>query len=384
MQTYGNSENREKILFNYYNENKNDKMYINFILSLFLIIIVTIIYLALGKIDIIIKAPCTLRPNENISTVINTAEGYVIAKYTKHGNKVNTGDILFSIDPNDLIIEKANSMSIITKNNDKLYELVIYKNAIDSDINNITDIFSYIYAKSQRYFYETKRLKLNIETAKNKLNQEKAKHSMLQIPVVITEYEIELQIAINELNAFITNELMQIQNEKENINNETDKQNNNIKYIDEQLKKCEIKTPITGIYEEFTMFNVGDYLFSGTEIGRVIPDNNLNVLKVEILIESRYIAEIKNDLPFFIRFETLPSFEFGQVRGKLTNIGADIMVINDKSPVFIIHGVTEQEWIMNKEGYKVNLKPGMVGECRIIIKTKIIINHILGKIGFIK
>ena len=124
-----------------------------------------------------------------------------------------------------------------------------------------------------------------------------------------------------------------------------------------------------------------DYLFSGDESARIIPDTG--ALKVELLIESRNIAEIKPEMPFYIRFETLSSFEFGQISGKIANVGADIITTAyTAEPIFIAYGILDTAQVENKEGYTIHLKPGMAGECRILVKTKTIIAYLLEKIGF--
>jgi multidrug resistance efflux pump len=216
----------------------------------------------------------------------------------------------------------------------------------------------------------------------DKVNQEKNKHPMAQIPALIKEYEIDLQLAINALDTFKTNELVQIYNERLNLNTEIQSQNTRIKILDEQIKRCEVRAPISGIYEELILFNEHDYLFSGNETARIIPDTG--ALKVELLIESRNIAEIKPELPFYIRFESLSSSEFGQVSGKIANVGADIITTAyTTEPVFTAYGILDSAQVENREGYTIHLRPGMTGECRILVKTKTIIGYLLEKVGFL-
>ncbi|MHB9292858.1 HlyD family secretion protein [Hollandina sp. SP2] len=385
MPDYGKNDGSNEIAFNYIVETKRDKMYSFFVVLLFLIIITITIFISVGKIDIVIKSECTIRPNDTISNIRNTTSGFISNKQVVHGDYVKAGDILFTIYSNDLLIEKENCLFILQINKKKLEELTMYDHAINAKTNTIQKEYLSIYTRVQKYFFEEYKLQLAIQRAEDKLNQEKSKSPYVQIPVIINECELDLQIAVNELLSFRANELIQIHNEKINITLDIEAQKSRINYLTEQIRKCEIKASISGIYEELMPFNVNDYLLSGSEIARIIPDNN-NEFKVEILIDTHNIAEIKHDLPFYIRFDSISPFEFGQIEGRLTNIGADLITINTANTmnsVFIAYGTIEKTWVENRAGYKVNLRTGMTGQCRIIIKTQTIFSYFLEKIGFI-
>ncbi|MDR2536503.1 MAG: HlyD family secretion protein [Treponema sp.] len=383
MPHYGKNDISDNISFTYYAENNTDKMYSRFILIVFLIITVSVVFLSVGKIDVIIKSKCTIRPNDTISNIRNTTSGFVSVKSAVHGNYVQEGELLFTVNSNDLVIEKNNSLFVLDNNKNKLAELNMYEHAVNSKKNTVQHEYISVYTKTQKYFLEEEKLRLAVQRAEDALNQERNKHPMAQVQVLINEKEVNLQLAVNDLHTFRTNTLMQLHNDKTALTIDIEAQNTRINYLNEQIRKCEIKAPISGIYEELIPFNTQDYLVSGAEIARIIPHNNQNSFKVEIIIDPRTIAEIKNNLTFYIRFDSISPFEFGQVEGKITNVGADILTLNTDNSVFVSYGVIKKTWLENKEGYKVNLRTGMTGECRIVIKTKTIINYILEKIGFI-
>lgn len=378
MPHYGNND---MIYFSYV-ESKMDRMFSFFIVTLCIALLSLFIFLYLGKIDIVIKSNCIIRTGENISVIKNTVSGFVTEKAVVHGIQVNRGDVLFSIDSTDLLLEKANIEIMLEANTGKLDELTIYEYVVTSEINTIERGYQHIYTRAQKYFLEREKLQLAVQKATDKVNQEKNKHPSARIPAVIKEYEIDLQLAVNTLHTLRTGELVQIANERLGLNVEIQSLNTRIKILDEQIKRCEIRAPISGIYEELIRFNEYDYLFSGDETARIIPDTG--ALKVELLIESRNIAEIKPEMPFYIRFESLSSFEFGQISGKIANIGADIITTAYTiEPIFTAYGILDTAQVENREGYTIHLKPGMTGECRILVKTRTIIGYLLEKIGFL-
>jgi multidrug resistance efflux pump len=376
MRRYGNND----MMYSPYIESRTDKMFSLFIATLCIALLSSFIFLSLGKIDIVIKSNYIIRTAENISSIKNTISGFVTEKVVVHGSRVNKDDVLFSIDSTDLLLEKANTAFTLETSAGKLYELTVYEQSVVSEINSVE--YAYIYTRAQKHFLKKEKLQLAIQKATDKVNQEKNKHSSARIPVIIKEYEIDLQLAVNALHTFIASELVQIANERLELNAEIQSLNTRIKVLDEQIKRCEIRAPISGVYEELIRFNVHDYLFSGDESARIIPDTG--ALKVELLIENRNIAEIKPEMPFYIRFETLSSFEFGQISGKIANVGADIITTAyTAESVFIAYGILDTAQVENKEGYTIHLKPGMAGECRILVKTKTIIAYLLEKIGLL-
>jgi multidrug resistance efflux pump len=378
MRHYGNND----MICSLYVESKTDRMFSFFIVTLCLVLLSLLIFLSLGKIDIVITSNCIIRTGENISAIKNAVSGFVTEKAVVHGSHVNRDDVLFSIDSTYLLLEKTNAALTLEVSTGKLHELTVYEQVITSEINTIERVYQHTYTRAQRYFLEREKLQLVIQKATDKVNQEKSKHPSARIPALIKEYEIDLQLAINALYTFRSSELVQIANEKLDLNAEIQSRSTQIKILDEQIKKCEIRAPISGIYEELIRFNEYDYLFSGDETARIIPDTG--ALKVELLIESRNIAEIKPEMPFYIRFESLSSFEFGQVSGKIANVGADIITTAYTiEPVFTAYGILDTVQVESKEGYTIHLRPGMAGECRILVKTRTIIGYILEKIGFL-
>ncbi|MDT0124773.1 HlyD family efflux transporter periplasmic adaptor subunit [Paenibacillus sp. RRE4] len=71
-------------------------------ISWFLILLTVVLAIALiwswkAQIDIVVKAPGVIKPNERISKIINKATGSVSKIYVQQGQQVHTGDKLFSI-----------------------------------------------------------------------------------------------------------------------------------------------------------------------------------------------------------------------------------------------------------------------------------------------
>ncbi len=162
---------------------------------------VAIAWMNFGKIDIVIKSEGMIRPNEQISTVINKYSGVIEDVNISDGQLVEEGELLYEIDHQELLTEKE---FLLTKKEEivnKIHYLNIYKKSIEEDNNyfkNTIDEEEY-YIKFLNYYVNYETLKnnhefsnqdrsLNLETLKNqkadiqtKLNQtEKLKKSIYQ------------------------------------------------------------------------------------------------------------------------------------------------------------------------------------------------------------
>ncbi|MDN4601425.1 HlyD family efflux transporter periplasmic adaptor subunit [Paenibacillus sp. F6_3S_P_1C] len=78
-----------------------------FLLLLTIILIVLVAWSWFAKMDIVVKAPGVVRPNDKISKIVNKASGSVSKVYVEQGQKVNVGDKLFSIKTGTLKNDKV-------------------------------------------------------------------------------------------------------------------------------------------------------------------------------------------------------------------------------------------------------------------------------------
>lgn len=66
-----------------------------------------VLWMYFGKIDIAVKASGMLRPDEAVNTVVNTVGGGVILSETEDGASVAAGDLLYVIEHEELLTQKA-------------------------------------------------------------------------------------------------------------------------------------------------------------------------------------------------------------------------------------------------------------------------------------
>ena len=151
--------------------------------------------------------------------------------------------------------------------------------------------------------------------------------------------------------------------------------------LERNIKNASLYSPIDGIVNEITALNVGDYVIGGSEILRVIPSENER-LKAEIVLDASRIARIKKGQIVKLRFPGLPPSKFGQLKGIVSLIPADI-TINSSNPVFVVEAEIPETCLYANSGEKINLRAGLSAEARIIIANDSVMNMILRKLDFI-
>lgn len=143
------------------------------------LVVTAVIWSAFGKKEIVVKASGQVRPESGISTVRNVVGGEVEDVNYKQGMAVKTGDILFIIKHDDILLEKEAASSNLAEQEKELKNLKIYRASINSEINNFD-------AKTEPVYYEKVRKMLmdlkftQTDTAykTTKLNEEKNLDSM--------------------------------------------------------------------------------------------------------------------------------------------------------------------------------------------------------------
>jgi HlyD family secretion protein len=106
-----------------------------FIYILLILIVIAIIWMYFGEMDIVIKSNGYVRPNESLSTVKNMIAGEVEQVNFENGQKVNQGDVLYTINHDSLLIQQSSLEDNITTLEEEILLLAKYKESIEENEN---------------------------------------------------------------------------------------------------------------------------------------------------------------------------------------------------------------------------------------------------------
>ena len=151
--------------------------------------------------------------------------------------------------------------------------------------------------------------------------------------------------------------------------------------LQRNIKNANLYAPIDGSIDEILALNMGDYVVGGTNILRIIPNENEH-LKAEIILDASKIARLKNGQIVNLRFPGLPPSRFGQLQGTISLIPADITV-SSNNPVFLVEADIPEPFLFANNGEKINLRSGLSAEARIIVSRDSVMKMILRKLDFV-
>ncbi len=345
-----------------------------------LMFLIFIVWACVAKLDDVVKGDAMLRPIDNISDLKCLVNGEIVCKNYVQNQKVKQGDLLLSVDCTSEKQELESLNKQIARAESELNSCHAFFKYIQGGITpEIIDDF--LLNKVTAYESEYKKQELQIQDIEYKYYKEKSMPETMKLQQKIDELENQLEQLKYVFSNWKNAQLIQA---KELINTYEDSiQNMKLRctVLERNIKNASLYSPIDGIVNEITTLNVGDYVLGGSDILRVVPSNSER-LKAEIVLNASKIARIKIGQTVKLRFPGLPPSKFGQLKGIITLIPADITV-NSNSPVFVVEAEIPEACLYANSGERINLRAGLSAEARIIIANDSVMNMILRKLDFI-
>ncbi|MCR4579224.1 MAG: HlyD family secretion protein [Treponema sp.] len=358
-----------------------------FIFCVIVLFVVFFFWAGLAKMDDVVKADAVLRPTENISELKCLANGEVSKKLYVQNQKVKKGDLLLSVDSSSEQLELINIEKQLERyeedlQNDRLLLEFMNKKSNDVLVNGArTDADSELRAKIDTYFSDFNRQSLQVQEMRAKYESECNMPDSMRLPKRIEEAKIQLEQTEltfeNWKNAQFTQVSNSIHLGEDKVQNLKLRKN----VLERSIKNANLYAPIDGTVDEVLALNVGDYVVGGSDVLRIIPAENQK-LKAEIVLDASKIARVKPGQEVKLRFPGLPPSSFGQLKGKVSLIPADITV-NSNKPVFIVEAEIPEPFLFASSGERVNLRSGLAAEARIVISRDSVIKMILRKLDFV-
>lgn len=296
------------------------------------------------------------------------------------------------------------------------------KKSIETNTNYITEegIYSLRFEE-----YQLKKGEFNkeIKAAKrayldNKMLYEKeviSKNNYETSQIKYEDLKLQLEKYINQVNASIDQELIDIDMALQSLKTESNKlqgsysnqeerlpieiqeiikTNDQINITDKKIKNLEkdlkntklqiekniIKAEKSGVIHLKQNISVGDYMNASETIAQIIP-KSLNKYEVEIAMPEREISNIQKGDLIRYKFNSLPYKEYGMLEGEVINISEDSSYNpNNGIRSFIVTANVENKPLYSYKGNKAELKNGMTCEAQVITKSKKVLFFLLEKI----
>lgn len=311
------------------------------IIGIALLLLVSIIWAALSKINVIVSGTGNISPQNSIVTIKSTISGVVSKINYSDGDYVKAGDLLVTL-------ETENIDAQINKLEDSINRLKVeaaIKNIYLEDVNKQVNVADYDDKYSDlinNIILENKLKLLELE----RYNGETANIIKLQY---ITE---------------LSGKIAQIDGEIEGYENE-------LKALKLQLENYQIKSPINGCISGMAVNSTGQMVTQADVLLQIVPTDK--PLVFEGYIQDKDIANIKIGDVAKIKISAYSYSDYGNIDGRVTYISKSSYQIEGMGNVYKI------EVEIDSEGFneEIKLMSGMSGTVEIDVGKRSVLDYFL-------
>lgn len=148
-------------------DSRPNPFFMIFTYSILLLIIIALVWMYFGEIETVVKSQGMIRPNDNVSTVSNLISGEITNVNIEDGQVVKSGDVLYTIDHTQMILDRENLYQHIDKATVELELLNRYKKAVEDEKNYFIKE-----EKEEEYYIKFTNYLLNYESMSHNMNYE--------------------------------------------------------------------------------------------------------------------------------------------------------------------------------------------------------------------
>lgn len=350
--------------------------------TIVVLIIFTILWLVLGKVDVVVSARGMVIPDGEVKIIQPLDTGVIRQILVKEGDFVKAGQTLMEIDPSST--EPALESS---RENYKNVQLEIKR--LNAQANGRAFVSS---ASTQNELYASSVSSLNeqLQSAytektnyQNLLVSGESRLARLEkVRDIVSKDEYEEEVnKIKGYKAEIAKLNDRISYLKESFKTETlkeladkEKQATQIRSDVEQIefrnKKQNITSPVDGYVDKLLIHTIGGVVTPAEKLISITPVNSPLLIKATVLNQD--IGFVKENMPVQIKIDTFSFQKYGLLKGVVKTVSKSSIQDEKLGPVYEIY-VTPLEQTLMVEGKREKITPGMslsaevkVGKRRII------------------
>ncbi len=362
-------------------ESKPPKVIKTFIYFLLFMLTAGFIWISVSSIEITTKSPGIIRPLEDISIVRNVVSGTVLDLWFKDGEYINKGEPLYKIDTKSMDIDYNQVISKIFRLRKTKDDVILLQKSISEEANLFPSNNIKFYNRFVTYQLEKEKLNMTYLKVLREYDDENSLLDSMKIQRKLDELEATVRYNYLNIEAFISRNLINIENEITTINEELISLNRNKMTLEESIQMSQVTASISGRIQQIQDLNPGDFLGTGSEVLKVLPIESESI-KVDIMVSNKDIAGITIGDIVTYSFAALPQSEYGILEGKVISIPSDITSSGVNGNVYMLEGSVKSNNLKNDDGISVFLKSGMFCDVRIITREQKIIDYLLEKLDF--
>ncbi|MDG2150772.1 MAG: HlyD family efflux transporter periplasmic adaptor subunit [Polaribacter sp.] len=321
-------------------------------------LIVALISLPFISVTIYNTSQGLIRPDKERILLQSSHSGKVIFHQLKNNGQINKGDTLMMIN-NLAITQKINttrSLFIETKKFIEDIKLLSNQKRIANKLNSLK-------YKHEYNFYQQKLSELNTRFQKIKEDYNRSQKLFEKgviAKVALNNSKLEYDLSLNAINQYKKQQHSSWQAALVNHQNQLKELENNQVELEETNNLSIVKAPVSGTLLNVKGIEKGSFISIGIQLAEISPKSDLIV---ECYIDPIDIGLLKKEKKVNFQVSAFNYNQWGLASGKITAIGNDVQMINN-TPMFKVLCSLDQNFLQLKNGFKGQLKKGMLVNAR--------------------
>ena len=299
----------------------------------------------------VVKASA-LVDNENKTNIMNSVSGKVKSINVIEGQQVEDGDVILVIDSFETELQIAQIQAMVD----------LYDSKIKSTQRLVNFVFDYSLSDETTHINpfnssasETAKLYSDAETFINYVAQQKA-----QVEITGEEYSQE---QLDEVKTqFLTQQYTF--SSLEEYSGQKAQQESQLRMYQDSLSAYTVKALQGGIIHLSSVLTEGTVLQAGTLLGNISGEDKDN-LYFNAIVSATERSKLSVGSQVEIAVSGAMQTEYGTLNGEIVSIDNDVTQTEDGQAYYRVKIKSDSNELCDKHGRVVQLKLGMVGECRI-------------------
>ena len=328
--------------------NPAGKVIIYGILSL---LIVTIIWACLSKMDIVITTTGIVQPIGDLNVVQAYAGGTVSSINVTEGAYVEEGTILVELDTEslDINVSQLNEQREILEVQHEIYTKIIneedlsliivtdYEEKLQTYVQAILDTDTSMHNAIDNLELEKQNAELNKQIAQVQLEEYQKGDSQTQITaqeLVVKQYALELEQIELQLEDTALQYRVEVNAKLSEISNQISEIDNNIEQYYLSIEYQDLIAPVSGYVNSLNVNTIGEIVSAGQEIMTIVPADS--TLEMVCYIKNMDIADVEVGMDVEVKLEAYPYNDFGTVKGKVKYISPSAFMNEQMGSVYLV------------------------------------------------
>ena len=356
------------------------------ILSIFTLLIATVVWACLSEIDVVVTASGTMIPKGDLSSVKSHISGTVDEIAADEGDYVKEGDVLFRLKTEevDMEIDKLNKQKKMLETQIEIYnkinggedisrlDLNKYDVSVRSEVRSIIDSYNsnklaVDNLKNEKASNELSKqmAQMTLEDYKeNELEKQVKKQEMIiqQYDIEISKLDIQISSVESQFSAKVNSTMYEIETQIADMDT-------NIGKLELAKEYQVITAPVNGYINSLSVKTEGENVGVSQELANIVPSET--DFEMVCYVRNRDIADIEKDMESEIKLEAYPYNKYGTVKGKISYISPSSLYREGLGYVYLVR-ITASDKSDN-----INIKSGLSGSVEIKIGKRTIMSYFL-------